>query len=149
MKLGQARGAAIVAGVAAGLSVAEYAARSVKQSVVGSGAAGKDQVQHMITRLLKLPSAPSRMPQTHLQWRYATRKQCAPRPGCPRMFIAPEGGINNMASPVREGCKVIGRIHGTLLERKAPELLIDVQGVGYEVLVSLNTFLICRYRGRR
>jgi len=35
---------------------------------------------------------------------------------------------------------VIGRIHGTLLERKAPELLIDVQGVGYEVLVSLNTF---------
>ncbi|MEP3857759.1 MAG: Holliday junction branch migration protein RuvA [Porticoccus sp.] len=35
---------------------------------------------------------------------------------------------------------MIGRIHGTLLERKAPELLIDVQGVGYEVLVSLNTF---------
>ena len=35
---------------------------------------------------------------------------------------------------------MIGRIHGILLERKAPELLIDVQGVGYEVLVSLNTF---------
>lgn len=35
---------------------------------------------------------------------------------------------------------MIGRIHGTLLERKAPELLIDVQGIGYEVLVSLNTF---------
>lgn len=59
LKLGQARGAAIVAAVAAGLSVAEYAARSVKQSVVGNGAAGKQQVQHMVTRLLKLPSAPS------------------------------------------------------------------------------------------
>jgi holliday junction DNA helicase RuvA len=35
---------------------------------------------------------------------------------------------------------VIGRIEGVLLEKQAPELLIDVQGLGYEVLVSLNTF---------
>jgi crossover junction endodeoxyribonuclease RuvC len=59
LKLGQARGAAIVAGVTAGLSVAEYAARSVKQSVVGSGAAKKEQVQHMVKNLLKLPSTPA------------------------------------------------------------------------------------------
>ncbi|MFT7299580.1 MAG: Holliday junction DNA helicase RuvA [Porticoccus sp.] len=35
---------------------------------------------------------------------------------------------------------MIGRIEGILLEKQAPELLIDIQGLGYEVLVSLNTF---------
>jgi len=59
LKLGQARGAAIVAGVTAGLPVGEYAARSVKQSVVGTGSASKEQVQHMVKQLLKLPSAPA------------------------------------------------------------------------------------------
>jgi len=58
LKLGQARGAAIVAGVQAGLTVAEYSAKTVKQSVVGTGAATKDQVSHMVVRLLKLDAAP-------------------------------------------------------------------------------------------
>lgn len=35
---------------------------------------------------------------------------------------------------------MIGRICGTLLEKQAPELLVDVQGVGFELLVSMNTF---------
>lgn len=35
---------------------------------------------------------------------------------------------------------MIGRIHGILLEKQAPDLLVDVQGVGYEVQVSMNTF---------
>ncbi|HLS98847.1 MAG: Holliday junction branch migration protein RuvA [Porticoccaceae bacterium] len=35
---------------------------------------------------------------------------------------------------------MIGRIRGTLLEKQAPELLVDVQGVGYEVQVSLTTY---------
>jgi Holliday junction DNA helicase RuvA len=35
---------------------------------------------------------------------------------------------------------MIGRLQGKLIEKQAPDLLIDVQGVGYEVLVSLNTF---------
>lgn len=52
LKLGQARGAAICAAHLAGLEVAEYAAREVKQAVVGTGAASKDQVQHMVRRLL-------------------------------------------------------------------------------------------------
>lgn len=59
LKLGQARGAAIVAGMSSGIQVAEYAARKVKQSVVGSGAADKQQVQHMVQRLLALPGAPA------------------------------------------------------------------------------------------
>src|SRR5690554_3308159 len=58
LKLGQARGAAIVAGVQANLAVAEYSARTVKQSVVGTGAATKEQVSHMVVRLLKLDIAP-------------------------------------------------------------------------------------------
>lgn len=55
LKLGQARGAAIVAGVSAGLPVFEYTALQVKQSVVGHGKAAKEQVQHMVKVLLALP----------------------------------------------------------------------------------------------
>jgi len=54
LKLGQARGAAIVAGVANKLEVAEYSPKEVKQAVVGSGGASKEQVQHMIKLLLNL-----------------------------------------------------------------------------------------------
>lgn len=54
LKLGQARGAAICAGVVNGLVVHEYSAREVKQSVVGRGNADKEQVQHMVKILLNL-----------------------------------------------------------------------------------------------
>lgn len=58
LKLGQARGAAIVACAAQGMPVSEYSARQIKQSVVGTGAADKLQVQHMVKVLLKLPATP-------------------------------------------------------------------------------------------
>ncbi|NVK41662.1 MAG: crossover junction endodeoxyribonuclease RuvC [Oceanospirillaceae bacterium] len=58
LKLGQARGVAIVAGSNRELPVYEYAARKVKQSVVGNGGADKVQVQHMVAHLLKLPGLP-------------------------------------------------------------------------------------------
>ena len=58
LKLGQARGVAIAAGVAHGLPVHEYAARKVKLGVVGTGRATKEQVQHMVRVLLKLPGEP-------------------------------------------------------------------------------------------
>ena len=54
LKLGQARGAAICAGHMAGLEIAEYAPREIKQAIVGSGAATKEQVQHMVKHLLGL-----------------------------------------------------------------------------------------------
>ena len=57
--LGQARGAAISAAVIRNLSVAEYTALQVKQSVVGNGHAQKEQVQEMVKRLLNLPAAPN------------------------------------------------------------------------------------------
>ena len=58
LKLGQARGAAMVVCALADLEVHEYATRQIKQAVVGTGGASKEQVQHMVTRLLKLPSTP-------------------------------------------------------------------------------------------
>lgn len=59
LMLGQARGAAIAALVGAGLPVAEYTALQVKQAVVGHGKAAKEQVQHMVKRLLQLQGDPS------------------------------------------------------------------------------------------
>ena len=58
IKLGQARGAAIVACVNRDIPVYEYSAKSIKQAVVGTGGADKQQVQHMVMTLLKLPAAP-------------------------------------------------------------------------------------------
>jgi len=52
LKLGQARGAAICAVQLFDIPVYEYAARQVKQAVVGKGSADKLQVQHMIKILL-------------------------------------------------------------------------------------------------
>lgn len=52
LKLGQARGAAICGGIAAGLPVHEYAPREVKLALVGKGSAEKQQVQHMVRILL-------------------------------------------------------------------------------------------------
>jgi crossover junction endodeoxyribonuclease RuvC len=57
--LGQARGAAFSAAVLARLPVAEYTAGQVKQAVVGQGRAQKEQVQEMVTRILRLPGRPS------------------------------------------------------------------------------------------
>ncbi len=57
--LGQARGAAIAAVVMKNVTVAEFTALQVKQSVVGNGHADKSQVQEMVRRLLSLPAVPS------------------------------------------------------------------------------------------
>ena len=59
LKLGQARGVAIAAAVAADLELSEYAARQVKQAVSGSGRASKEQVQLMVRTLLNLNQTPT------------------------------------------------------------------------------------------
>ncbi len=55
LKLGHARGVALLAGINAGLPVAEYSALQVKSAVVGYGKAAKNQVQQMTKTLLNLP----------------------------------------------------------------------------------------------
>jgi len=58
IKLGEARGVAIVAASMHALPITEYSARQIKQSVVGYGAAKKEQVQHMVKYLLQLSGIP-------------------------------------------------------------------------------------------
>ncbi len=55
LKLGQARGVAMLAAAAAGLDVAEYSPLQIKSAVVGYGRASKSQVQQMVKALLNLP----------------------------------------------------------------------------------------------
>jgi crossover junction endodeoxyribonuclease RuvC len=59
LKLGQARSAALCATFAFDIEVFEYAPREIKQAVVGTGAASKEQVQHMVVSMLQLNAAPA------------------------------------------------------------------------------------------
>ena len=56
--LGQVRGVIIAGAALRGLEIYEYAPRKVKQSVTGSGGAGKSQVAHMVKALLGMPALP-------------------------------------------------------------------------------------------
>lgn len=58
LKLGHARGVAMVAAASHRIKVSEYSAREVKQSLVGYGAAEKEQVKHMVVSLLRLSASP-------------------------------------------------------------------------------------------
>jgi crossover junction endodeoxyribonuclease RuvC len=58
IKLAQTRGVALLAAVNCGLRVAEYSPLEIKQSVVGYGRADKNQVQDMVTTLLRLKEKP-------------------------------------------------------------------------------------------
>jgi crossover junction endodeoxyribonuclease RuvC len=59
LKIGQARGAVLCAGLKGGVQVHEYSPKSVKLAVVGTGGADKVQVQHMVRILLALPEEPA------------------------------------------------------------------------------------------
>lgn len=58
LKLGHARGVAMLAGANAGLEVFEYTPTAIKSAVVGFGRAEKGQVQQMVKMLLNLPEPP-------------------------------------------------------------------------------------------
>ncbi len=59
LKLGHARSAALCATFEYDIEVVEYAPREIKQAVVGTGAATKEQVQHMVVSILKLAGTPA------------------------------------------------------------------------------------------
>ena len=59
LKLGQVRGVVMATVASRHIALYEYATRQVKQAIVGTGAATKEQVQHMISKLLALDSIPS------------------------------------------------------------------------------------------
>jgi crossover junction endodeoxyribonuclease RuvC len=58
LKIGEARGVALLAAAQCGCPVVEYAPAEVKKSVVGSGRAHKSQVQQMVRAILGLPEVP-------------------------------------------------------------------------------------------
>jgi crossover junction endodeoxyribonuclease RuvC len=58
LKIGQARGVSILAGVNFEIPVSEYSPREIKKAVTGKGAASKEQVQYMMMALLKISSKP-------------------------------------------------------------------------------------------
>ncbi|NIW86602.1 MAG: crossover junction endodeoxyribonuclease RuvC [Gammaproteobacteria bacterium] len=89
LKLGQARGAALLAGALRDLPVYEYTATQIKQAVTGRGHGAKGQVQHMIRVLLALSEAPRAdaadalavaLCHAHMRWTL-TRIQRLERPG--------------------------------------------------------------------
>src|SRR5687767_2493103 len=59
MSVGQAAGVALLAAAQAGCEIAEYTPGEVKQTVTGYGSADKGQMQHMIAKLLALPTVPT------------------------------------------------------------------------------------------
>src|SRR5262249_31395206 len=59
LKLGHARGVAVLAAAQAGLAVVEYSPTEIKRAVVGYGRADKPQVQHMVKLLLGLSAIPT------------------------------------------------------------------------------------------
>jgi crossover junction endodeoxyribonuclease RuvC len=59
LKIGQARGAVLCAGLKGGVTVHEYSPKTVKLAVVGTGGAEKGQVQHMVRILLAIPEEPA------------------------------------------------------------------------------------------
>ncbi len=59
LTLGHARGAILLAGALAEITIAEYTPREIKKAVVGNGNATKDQVAFMVQQQLRLKTAPS------------------------------------------------------------------------------------------
>lgn len=58
LKLGRAQGVAIATAMQAGVTVAEYSPKKVKQSITGNGAANKEQVWQMLQRILHFSEQP-------------------------------------------------------------------------------------------
>lgn len=90
LKLGQVRGVALLAAARAGLPVAEYAAASVKQAVVGYGRAEKGQVQRMVGLLLGMDEPPT----PHDASDALAVAVCHAYAGAPAASTASAGGAN-------------------------------------------------------
>ena len=123
MGVGQASGLALAEAAHAGCDVVQYTPNQVKDAVAGWGAAPKEQVQRMVKARLGLSTVPQP----------ADAADAAALALC-HLAMAP------MRAAIR-GCPVIGSLRGEVLERSAEgSVLIDVAGVGYDVIVSPRTF---------
>ncbi len=94
--LGHARGVILLAAQQRGLAVNEYAPAEIKKAVVGTGGATKEQVQFMLTRLLRLKSVPQ---PTDAADGVAAALACLMSASLPR--IADDGRVREPSRPVR------------------------------------------------
>lgn len=141
--LGQARGAALCAADLAGLRVEEFTPSEIKQAVTGSGRADKLMVQEMVMRLLALPEAPRPDEADALACAICSasmhRMRALEKSGGTSRIYAPARRLDEPSRQERRKA-MIGRLHGKLIEKNPPQVLIDVGGVGYEVDIPMSTF---------
>ena len=133
LKLGQARGIAMLVPAIAGLPVAEYAPNLVKKTIVGAGHGEKAQIRMMIGVLL-----PKADPQDRRRRRRARDR------GLPRASPAERGAEGGSAA-------MIGKLKGIIDSYGEDFVILDVGGVGYQVHCSARTLqaLPAQRRSRR
>ena len=127
LKLGQARGIALLVPALLTLPIAEYAPNAVKKTVVGAGHADKVQIRAMVSRLLPRAAFDSTDAADALAIAI-THAHC-------RSYRALEAS----AMAARWSAAMIGKLTGRLDEIAHGAVIIDVGGVGYEVTVGART----------
>ncbi len=148
LTLGHARGVAVLAAVHGGRTVIEYTPAEIKASVAGYGRAEKTQIQHMVKTLLGLDTAPPphdaadalAVALCHAHARRhpgPARRCCGPRAAQRSKLAARDCG-----SADAPAAAVIAYLSGVLLEKHLQRLIVDVNGVGYDVLVPLSTMYV-------
>ena len=106
----------------------------IKQSLVGRGAADKTQVQHMVRLLLNLPEA-------KLQADAADALAVALTHAHMSATALRARGVDAPRKPdARRRTRMIGRLKGILVHKQPPWLVVDVNGVGYELEAPMSTF---------
>ena len=128
LKLGQARGAALCA-VPQGIPVFEYAPRAIKLAVVGSGAAEKLQVAHMIRTLLALSERPGADAADALAVAVCHAHTRT-------LGLLAQGAAGRPPA----GTPMIGSLRGRIASKAPPQLTVEVAGVGYELEAPMSTF---------
>ena len=138
LKLGHARGVAMLAAVQAGVPVAEYTPAEIKRAVVGYGRAEKPQVQHMVKLILGLARVPS--PHDAADALAVAICHVHAQPAGPRRGGGLRGPCRDELASLPSRTTVIAHLRGRLFEKHPNRLVVDVAGVGYDVFVPLSTF---------
>ena len=142
----------MLAAVEAGVPVFEYTPAEIKRAVVGYGRAEKAQVQQMVKLLLGLSAVPSphdaadalAVAICHVHSQPPARAVAPRQPGRaaaqPARRAGGPIGLRAERSASQARTIVIAHLRGTILEKHPNRIVIDVNGVGYDVFVPLSTF---------
>ena len=141
LKLGHARGVAMLAAVEAGLAVVEYTPAEIKRAVVGYGRAEKHQVADMVRVLLRSRRRARAVRRVRRAGRGdLSRARHGRRRGASRRRAAPAAKLAAMASPGRLTALMIAHLRGRVLEKHPTRVIVETAGVGYELHVPLSSF---------